>query len=80
MTRENLPLIALLILTMVCGLWIGQRLWVGPERGAQGEVEVFRRWFWENRSLDLLVQAGLIFGGALGIAALLPGDKEEREE
>ena len=80
MSRENLPLIALLILTLVCGLWIGQRLWGGAERVAQEEVEVFRRWFWDARSLDLLVQAGLIFGGALGIAALLPGDDEGRDD
>jgi hypothetical protein len=80
MNRENLPLFALLILTLVCGLWIGQRVWARPERAPPGEAEGFRQWFWENRSLDLLVQAGLIFGGALGIAALLPGDNEDHEE
>ena len=37
----------------------------------------FRHGFWEGRGLDLVVQAGLIFAGALGIAALLPGGKEE---
>ena len=32
----------------------------------------FRQWFWESRGLDLVAQVGLIFAGALGIAALLP--------
>ena len=36
----------------------------------------FREWFWESRALDLVAQAGLIFAGALGIAALLPREKE----
>ena len=39
----------------------------------------FRQWFWESRSLDLAAQVGLIFVGALGIAALLPRGKEENE-
>ena len=76
MNRENLPLVALLLLILVCGLWIGQKVWGDAERGEQGEVEAFRRWFWDARSLDLLVQAGLVFAGALGISALLPGHDE----
>ncbi|MBG0770695.1 MAG: hypothetical protein H0S82_03255 [Anaerolineaceae bacterium] len=32
----------------------------------------FRAWFWEKRSLDLVVHVLLVFGGALGIAAILP--------
>lgn len=32
----------------------------------------FRRWLWEVRQLDLIVQVLLVFGGALGIAAILP--------
>ena len=44
----------------------------GPEP-AEGS---FRQWFWESRSLDLVAQVGLIFVGALGIAALLPRDKD----
>lgn len=49
----------------------------GPDD--QGEVDgtsaaegSFRQWFWESRRLDLVVQVGLIFVGALGITALLP--------
>jgi hypothetical protein len=37
----------------------------------------FRALFWGDRGLDLLVQAGLILAGALGIAALLPRGSEE---
>ena len=32
----------------------------------------FRGWLWESRQLDLIVQVLLVFGGALGIAAILP--------
>ncbi len=39
---------------------------------AHVESPGFREWFWEIRSLDLLVQMALIFAGALGIAAILP--------
>jgi hypothetical protein len=39
---------------------------------ARVESPGFREWFWEIRSLDLLVQMALIFAGALGIAAILP--------
>ncbi|MDY6867896.1 MAG: hypothetical protein SVT56_08320 [Chloroflexota bacterium] len=32
----------------------------------------FRAWFWEKRLLDLIVHVLLVFGGSLGIAAILP--------
>lgn len=32
----------------------------------------FREWLWETRQFDLIVQVLLVFGGALGIAAILP--------
>ncbi len=44
------------------------------------EPDVFRAWFWSQRSLDLLVQGGLILAGALGVAAILPGNREEESE
>lgn len=34
--------------------------------------EDFRTWFWDYRIMDLAVQILLIFGGALGIAAIIP--------
>lgn len=39
---------------------------------ASGEGADFRVWLWEKRSLDLVVHVLLVFGGALGIAAILP--------
>jgi len=45
----------------------------GPEADGTSAAEgSFRQWFWESRRLDLVVQVGLIFAGALGITALLP--------
>lgn len=41
-----------------------------------GGGTAFRQWFWERRTLDLMTQVGLIFAGALGVAALLPGQSE----
>jgi hypothetical protein len=38
----------------------------------------FRTWFWENRPLDLAIQAVLIFAAALGILALLPQEREDK--
>jgi len=43
-----------------------------PDGKDASESAAFRQWLWERRSLDLAVQVGLIFVGALGIAALLP--------
>ena len=68
-------------LWMIGGFLIGQWL-VNPPRIVDPEVSAgsFRQWFWENRGLDLAVQVGLIFGGALGIATLLPRSKEDEGE
>ncbi len=37
----------------------------------------FRDWFWQYRSLDLIVQVLLVFAGALGISAILPMEDED---
>ena len=37
----------------------------------------FQEVFWEERPLDLALQACLIIAGALGVAALLPAEDEE---
>lgn len=37
----------------------------------------FQQTFWEERPLDLVLQACLIISGALGVAALLPAKDEE---
>ncbi len=59
--------------------WLVGRLFL-PEAGQAVQADAaFRTWLWERRTLDLLAQVGLIFGGALGVAALLPGYAEMRE-
>jgi hypothetical protein len=59
--------------------WLMGRIFP-PETGHPVQEDAaFRTWFWERRTLDLLAQAGLIFAGALGVAALLPGYQEMRE-
>ena len=37
----------------------------------------FQQAFWEERPLDLALQACLIIAGALGVAAILPAKDEE---
>ena len=62
------------VLLLTAGLLVGS-WFLAPPDDAAGRS--FRQPFWENRSLDLLVQVGLIFTGALGIATLLPWGKKE---
>jgi hypothetical protein len=73
MSGEDLPWIGLIVLLLAGGLLVGWQ-WMRPP--VDGEVTresaTFRQWMWESRSLDLAVQVGLVFVGALGIAALLP--------
>ena len=61
--------ILLAALLLVMGLTIGRWAW-----GASGAPapDSFRIWWWERREADVAVQVGLVFAGALGIAALLP--------
>ncbi|HCU57982.1 MAG TPA: hypothetical protein DF984_07170 [Anaerolineaceae bacterium] len=37
----------------------------------------FREWLWEARQLDVIVQVLFVFGGALGIAAILPFEGDD---
>jgi hypothetical protein len=71
---ERVTWIGVLVPLLIAGLLIGRLLFAPPEDVAASS---FREWFWEHRALDLLVQVGFIFAGALGIAALLPRGKEE---
>ena len=70
------------ILALFLVLWGGKMIWQqfgNPVNLNNAVTEAsFQYWFWQERGPDLAVQAGLIFAGALGIAALLPGkgDKE----
>ena len=86
MNREHAAWIGAVVVLLTIGLLIGRQFLAVPDRAhvAQRSELVlseaegsFRHWFWEGRSLDLAAQVGLIFAGALGIAALLPRGKEE---
>ena len=76
MDREHVAWVSVVVVLLIAGLLIGQQF-LGPP--GEARVDSFRQWFWESRSLDLAAQVGLIFAGALGIAALLPRGKEENE-
>ncbi|MBN1584475.1 MAG: hypothetical protein JXA89_27465 [Anaerolineae bacterium] len=78
MNRERLFWIVLFTLLLVGGMLIGQNTRRKSASSAELDADSFRIWFWQNRTLDLIVQVGLIFGGALGIAALLPGERENQ--
>ena len=81
MNREHLARLGAAVVLLTIGLLIG-RQFLSPSDGARVALRdepvegSFRQWFWESRSLDLLAQVGLIFAGALGIAALLPRGNE----
>jgi hypothetical protein len=66
----------LLIVLLAVGLMVGRWLW---SPSPLPPATSFRVWWWEQRELDLAVQVGLVFAGALGIAALLPPEKEGAE-
>jgi len=59
---------------------IGGVLWGRGHVAETGPPDTFRTWLWTHRTLDLLVQVGLIFAGALGVRAILPGDREEESD
>lgn len=69
MGRRFSSWIPILAWLLVVGLLVGRWLWnpsdLPPPRA-------FRVWWWESRELDVAVQVGLVFAGALGIAALMP--------
>lgn len=76
MRRRSPSSIILLVVLLVVGLVAGRSLWNPSDLP---EPTSFRVWWWERRELDLAVQVGLVFAGALGIAALLPPEKERTE-
>jgi len=75
--REHVAWIGAVVVLLIAGLLVGQQFLVPPD---DAQVASFRQWFWESRSLDLVAQVGLIFVGALGIAALLPRGKGQIED
>jgi hypothetical protein len=78
-SRENLPWLVPAILLLIGG-WFASQWLLLPVNPDQETNETFREWLWGTRSMDLTVQVGIIFVGALGIAALLPrGDEIPHE-
>jgi hypothetical protein len=76
-SRERITGIIIVAVVLLVGLLIGRRFLLDTGEAQAGGKRSFREWFWESRALDLAVQVGLIFAGALGIAALLPREKED---
>jgi hypothetical protein len=74
--RERLLWLLMLAVLLVGGPILGRLLGAPPE-GRADAVAVstdVRVWLWERRVVDLIAQVGLIFAGALGVAALLPSN------
>lgn len=75
MRRRFTSQVLLLAALLIIGLLVGQWLWGPWEAPAESS---FRVWWWEQRELDVVAQVGLVFVGALGIAALMPSESEEK--
>ena len=74
MKNERLPLFLGILCLLGLGILLAQSF---PQLGESGE-HAFVTELWIGRRLDIMVQLGLVFVGALGIRALLP-EKDERE-
>lgn len=81
MSRERWLLLGTVVFLLIGGLLVGRYLVEPPQTvlmtlDSAENASAFRTWLWAHRGLDLGVQAALIFVGALGIAAVLPNNKE----
>ncbi len=77
MTRERLIRIGVVLALLIGGWLIEQRHEATLEAAETGPPNGdFRAWFWERREMDLFVQIGLLFLGAVSITALLPESHE----
>jgi len=79
MKREYAVWLIIVLVLVAAGVLLGR--WLVAEAPAkeldlQPKDAAFREWFWERRTLDLVTQVALIFAGALGIAAILPGNQD----
>ena len=79
MARERVTWILIVVVLLIASFLIGRHFVLGSGDAPEAKPGdgSFREWFWERRGLDLVAQVGLIFAGALGIAALLPREKED---
>jgi len=66
------------VIAVTAGVFVGRWLLADADATAvaEGPATDFRGWFWEHRALDLVTQAALVFAGALGVSAILPGREE----
>lgn len=79
MNRERRLWTILVAAMLIAGLLIGRAMEPDAPRETPkdtNEAADFRGWFWERRTFDLLAQVGLIFAGALGVAAILPNSAD----
>ena len=80
MSREDVAWVVFAVVLLVFGFVIGRRFLLLPQYqdavSPPAESGSFRAWFWQQRSLDLAVQVGLVVVGALSIAGLLPHNRE----
>ncbi|MCJ7693815.1 MAG: hypothetical protein MUO40_00150 [Anaerolineaceae bacterium] len=65
--RSKLTWLAIFLALLLVG-YLYFMITKGP--GDTPESAPFRIWFWENRSIDIYVQVGLLFAGALGVAII----------
>ena len=70
----SLTAVLLLTIGLIIGRWATERPVASTL--ASPDDAGFRGWFWERRTLDLIIQVGLVFAGALGVAAILPEQDE----
>ncbi len=83
MKLEYVLWLVLVVVLLIGGALIGRALRppasdLPAEASGASPIDetAFRDWFWDRRSLDLVVQVALVFAGALGVAAILPHSSE----
>ncbi|HET90776.1 MAG TPA: hypothetical protein ENN99_08580 [Chloroflexi bacterium] len=79
MNRNQLLVIVVITALLTGGVLVQRGLDVTTEDTGSDDGG-FRAWFWSYRTLDLAVQVGLLFAGALGVAAVLPHERDEEDD